>query len=181
MLFFLLVYFFPYSIILVGLTLYGVYIYKNKDYNISFDILLHDSENVEMVQTYINEVEKALLKKLESGGIDIHLGYRIPTEGKQSVSIMRVVGFLDDVYAICMENLPFCIREKSRSSSTIEESRSVSFVMILRPFVRVSLSSISLIVSLQPFIAVSGVRSSWETEEINSFFMFSVFSSSSAM
>ena len=30
-------------------------------------------------------------------------------------------------------------------------------------------------------MAVSGVRSSWETEEMNSFFIFSVFSSSSAM
>lgn len=44
------------------------------------------------------EEERALLKKLETEGIDIHLGYRIPTEGKQSVSIMKVVGFLDDVY-----------------------------------------------------------------------------------
>lgn len=62
-----------FSIILVGLTLYGVYIYKNKDYDISFDILLHDSKNVEMVQTYINEVEKALLKNKTE--ID---GYQIP-------------------------------------------------------------------------------------------------------
>ena len=36
-------------------------------------------------------------------------------------------------------------------------------------------------VSAQPLMAVSGVRSSWETEEINSFFIFSVLESSSAI
>ena len=36
--------------------------------------------------------------KLEQEGLDIHIGYRIPTEGKQSVSILKVVGFLDDIY-----------------------------------------------------------------------------------
>ena len=36
-------------------------------------------------------------------------------------------------------------------------------------------------VSAQPLIAVSGVRSSWDTEEMNSFFMFSVLDSSSAI
>lgn len=38
------------------------------------------------------------ISKLESEGLDIHIGYRIPTEGKQSVSVLKVVGFLDDVY-----------------------------------------------------------------------------------
>lgn len=38
------------------------------------------------------------LSKLDSEGLDIHLGYRIPTEGKQSVSILKVVAFLDEVY-----------------------------------------------------------------------------------
>lgn len=38
------------------------------------------------------------LSKLGAEGIDIHLGYRIPTEGKQSVSILKVVAFLDEVY-----------------------------------------------------------------------------------
>ena len=45
----------------------------------------------------IPKTEEAL-KQLAEEGLDIHLGYRIPTEGKQSVSIMKVVGFLDDVY-----------------------------------------------------------------------------------
>lgn len=30
--------------------------------------------------------------------LDLHLGYRIPTEGKQSISILKVVEFLDDAY-----------------------------------------------------------------------------------
>lgn len=38
------------------------------------------------------------ISKLESEGLDIQIAYRIPTEGKQSVSVVKVVGFLDDVY-----------------------------------------------------------------------------------
>ena len=37
------------------------------------------------------------ISKLEKEGLDIHVGYRIPTEGKQSISIIKIVGFLDDV------------------------------------------------------------------------------------
>lgn len=37
------------------------------------------------------------ISKLEKEGLDLHIGYRIPTEGKQSVAIMKVVEFLDDV------------------------------------------------------------------------------------
>ncbi len=39
------------------------------------------------------------LEDIETGkGLDMMIGYRIPTEGKQSVSIFKVVGFLDEVY-----------------------------------------------------------------------------------
>lgn len=44
-----------------------------------------------------SEKEKALIANLEKEGLDLHIGYRIPTEGKQSVSILKVVGFLDDI------------------------------------------------------------------------------------
>lgn len=37
-----------------------------------------------------------LLKELQAAGLDTLIGYRIPTEGKQSVCVMKVVGFLDD-------------------------------------------------------------------------------------
>ena len=37
-----------------------------------------------------------ILEELEAKGLLDFIGYRIPTEGKQSVAIMRVVGFLDD-------------------------------------------------------------------------------------
>lgn len=37
-----------------------------------------------------------LLKQLQDAGLDTLIGYRIPTEGKQSVCVMKVVGFLDD-------------------------------------------------------------------------------------
>ena len=38
------------------------------------------------------------LEIIQKEGLDIQLAYRIPTEGKQSVSIVKVAGFLDDVY-----------------------------------------------------------------------------------
>lgn len=40
--------------------------------------------------------DDALLKQLQDAKLDTLIGYRIPTEGKQSVCVMKVVGFLDD-------------------------------------------------------------------------------------
>lgn len=40
--------------------------------------------------------DEDLLKELQSAKLDTLIGYRIPTEGKQSVCVMKVVGFLDD-------------------------------------------------------------------------------------
>lgn len=45
--------------------------------------------------TYKKSKEE-LLKELKDAGLDTLIGYRIPTEGKQSVCVMKVVGFLDD-------------------------------------------------------------------------------------
>jgi len=42
------------------------------------------------------EENEAILKQIETEGLDIHLGYRIPTEGKQSISVLKVVGFTND-------------------------------------------------------------------------------------
>ena len=39
---------------------------------------------------------KEQLDHISKEGLDLHLGYRIPTEGKQSIAILKVVGFLDD-------------------------------------------------------------------------------------
>jgi len=38
------------------------------------------------------------LKKLQEKGLDEHIGYRIPTEGKQSIAIFKIKGFLDETY-----------------------------------------------------------------------------------
>ncbi len=77
---------------------------------------------------------------------------------------------------------PLCIREKSRSSSTMPERRSVSLTMIPIPRRKVCGSvSPDWIVSAQPLMAVSGVRSSWETDEMKSFFIFSLWPSSLAI
>lgn len=42
------------------------------------------------------EEDAAILKQIQEAGLDIHLGYRIPTEGKQSISVLRVVGFTNE-------------------------------------------------------------------------------------
>lgn len=44
---------------------------------------------------YIHSDEE-LLKQLQEAKLDEIIGYRIPTEGKQSVCVMKVVGFIDD-------------------------------------------------------------------------------------
>lgn len=43
-----------------------------------------------------NLVNEVTLEDLQSAGLDIMIGYRIPTEGKQSVAVMKVVGLLDE-------------------------------------------------------------------------------------
>lgn len=42
--------------------------------------------------------EEQLIALLEEAKLDKQLIYRIPTEGKQSIAIAKVVGFIDDVY-----------------------------------------------------------------------------------
>ena len=42
------------------------------------------------------KTDEELLKELQDAKLDEIIGYRIPTEGKQSVAIMKVVGFIDD-------------------------------------------------------------------------------------
>lgn len=36
------------------------------------------------------------LDQISKEGLDLHLGYRMPAEGKQSIAVLKVVGFLDD-------------------------------------------------------------------------------------
>lgn len=43
-----------------------------------------------------NLVNEVTLEDLQSAGLDTMIGYRIPTEGKQSVTVMKVVGLLDE-------------------------------------------------------------------------------------
>ena len=40
--------------------------------------------------------QEDMIKELHDAGLDMMIGYRIPTEGKQSICIMKVVGFTDD-------------------------------------------------------------------------------------
>lgn len=43
-----------------------------------------------------NLIKEVTLEDLQSVGLDTMIGYRIPTEGKQSVAVMKVVGLLDE-------------------------------------------------------------------------------------
>lgn len=45
---------------------------------------------------YATMDDEKILEELEAKGLDEIIGYRIPTEGKQSVAIMKIVGFIDD-------------------------------------------------------------------------------------
>lgn len=53
-----------------------------------------------MIPRWSNLIPKTdeALEMIQKEGLDIQIAYRIPTEGKQSVSVVKVVGFLDDVY-----------------------------------------------------------------------------------
>ena len=45
---------------------------------------------------YRNMTDQQIIDELEAKGLDMTIGYRIPTEGKQSMCIMKVVGFTPD-------------------------------------------------------------------------------------
>ncbi len=69
----------------------------------NLDVNIFDYENEAYVEVLLPRWSNLIPKghnisKLAEEGLDIHIGYRIPTEGKQSVSVLKVVGFLDDVY-----------------------------------------------------------------------------------
>ena len=54
---------------------------------------------VKAYNTYDNEgnlVHEVTLEDLQKAGLDTMIGYRIPTEGKQSIAVMKVVGLLDE-------------------------------------------------------------------------------------
>lgn len=54
---------------------------------------------VKAYNTYDNEgnlVHEVTLEDLQNAGLDTIIGYRIPTEGKQSIAVMKVVGLLDE-------------------------------------------------------------------------------------
>ena len=42
------------------------------------------------------EEDAEILKQIQEEGLDIQIGYRIPTEGKQSISVIKVVGFVNE-------------------------------------------------------------------------------------
>lgn len=70
----------------------------HKDGNQEVEILL-PKWMVKGYNTYDNEgnlVHEVTIEDLQAAGLDTMIGYRIPTEGKQSVAVMKVVGLLDE-------------------------------------------------------------------------------------
>lgn len=45
---------------------------------------------------YKNMSDEDIIKELEKKGLDKFIGYRIPTEGKQSICVMKIAGFISD-------------------------------------------------------------------------------------
>ena len=45
---------------------------------------------------YKNMSDEEIIKELEEKGLDKFIGYRIPTEGKQSIAVMKIAGFIPD-------------------------------------------------------------------------------------
>lgn len=45
-----------------------------------------------------NKTDNELLEELQEAGLDKVIGYRIPTEGKQSICVMKIKGFIDETY-----------------------------------------------------------------------------------
>ena len=45
---------------------------------------------------YKNMTDEEIIAELEAKGLDEFIGYRIPTEGKQSISVMKLKGFIPD-------------------------------------------------------------------------------------
>lgn len=54
-----------------------------------------DGLSVEEIE---EKIDQHMLSYLQNKGLDTLIGYRIPTEGKQSVCVMKVVGFTPDAY-----------------------------------------------------------------------------------
>lgn len=70
----------------------------HKDGNQEVEILL-PKWMVKSYNTYDNEgnlVHEVTIEDLQAAGLDTMIGYRIPTEGKQSVAVMKIVGLLDE-------------------------------------------------------------------------------------
>ena len=56
------------------------------------------AEDIRLNDEARRKFDKEILKKLQDAGLDEQIGYRIPTEGKQSIAIFKIVGFVDDIY-----------------------------------------------------------------------------------
>lgn len=68
-------------------------------------IPIWNSELEELVDSFTekyngdrNKAEQEVIDKLNKANLDKQIGYRIPTEGKQSTTILRIKGFLPRVY-----------------------------------------------------------------------------------
>lgn len=56
------------------------------------------AEDIRLNDIARKEHDAKILKALHEAGLDEQIIYRIPTEGKQSMAIARIVGFVDDIY-----------------------------------------------------------------------------------
>ncbi len=74
---------------------------RNKFTRVSYTEILLPKNNFNFNRYNIDgslKSDEQLRTELEIAGLDKIIGYRIPTEGKQSISIMKIKGFIDDAY-----------------------------------------------------------------------------------
>ena len=79
------------------------------------------------------KTKEELLKELQEAGLDEIIGYRIPTEGKQSMCIMKVVGFVDDAYGSTIV-VPNDWVTQTGSDFDIDSVYGVQFESVIDPY-----------------------------------------------
>ena len=76
---------------------YNIYV-KDENGNYIYDTITDDKGNKKRVKRVIGRKTDAMLLEEINDNEELSkfIGYRIPTEGKQSICVMKVVGFIDD-------------------------------------------------------------------------------------
>ena len=87
----------PYMEIAMTYKAFGIDVH-NDHYKRLRDIAEYRAKDPNETKTAHEIFDEMIIKELEEEGLDKVVSYRIPTEGKQSMSVAKITHFLDDVY-----------------------------------------------------------------------------------